>query len=333
MLKYVTVLFPITVVFTANFSLFQSLLFWTFFVKMALDVRGYISLALLVIYMPILLTSVFLVWRHGIQKQTGFIFLFVLSLVRIIGSVTHIVAEQSSNPSTGLIECYSILENVGLSPLMMATLGFLTTVGRGVFEDPMQARAGMQFFTAFASTSMIITVIGGVDLASATSQSDVNKATTFRHVGCTLFLALFIMIFLLHLCFWVEVKKVMPQRRKMLIGISAALPFLLVRVVYSMLSGYSPISIPSTTPVQNSLSKFSSTNGSWQWYLVMSVAAELITVITYLILGVALPVSQEYDEAEPYEHDLEEATPMKSSRSGGRGGRPFGLIGLIASLL
>lgn len=47
---------------------------------MALDERGDIAVAELVVYIPILFVSAFLVYRHGIRKRAGWIFLLLLSL-------------------------------------------------------------------------------------------------------------------------------------------------------------------------------------------------------------------------------------------------------------
>ena len=75
---------------------------------------------------------------------------------------------------------------------------------------------------------------------------------------------------------------------KLLVGISCALPFLLVRVIYSVLSGYSPSAVPGQPAAHNSLSKFSSQTGSWGIYLVMSVLMELIVIFIYIATGLSI---------------------------------------------
>ena len=113
---------------------------------MGLDARGDISVAELVIYVPVLCVSILLVVRHGINKKLGWFFLVLLSistifishishsvladtsLVRIIGASTHIASELSSSSNTTLHIVYSIMEASGLSPLLLASLGFLETV-------------------------------------------------------------------------------------------------------------------------------------------------------------------------------------------------------------
>ena len=48
--------------------------------------------------------------------------------VRVAGAVTHIISEQETNPSVTLLIVVTILETSGVSPLLVATLGFLGTV-------------------------------------------------------------------------------------------------------------------------------------------------------------------------------------------------------------
>ncbi len=91
---------------------------------MKLDARGYISIVELILYVPCLLVGVIVCARHGFSRSSGWIFLVILCLIRIIGSVCNIVSYGS--PSENLYETIAILDSVGISPLLLATLGILT---------------------------------------------------------------------------------------------------------------------------------------------------------------------------------------------------------------
>ncbi|THH33965.1 hypothetical protein EUX98_g287 [Antrodiella citrinella] len=260
-----------------------------------LDARGGISIVLMIIYIPILLVSAVLVKRHGFKRQAGWIFLLILSLVRIVGSIAHLVAELSNNPSSGLIETFSILDNIGLSPLMGCTLGFLNTVGAGAFEDNKRLSTALRLMGILATVAMILTVVGGIDVGEANDQSDLNSATKYRHIGGVLYVILYLLVALAHGFFWSQKEYIMLHRRTLLVGISAVLPFLFIRVLYSILSDFAPAAIEGVTPHHNGLSKFSSTTGSWGIYLLMSVICELLVVFVYLYIGISVPVTKEYD--------------------------------------
>ena len=51
---------------------------------MGLDARGYIAIVEIIIYIPILLVGLFLSFRHGFKRQTGWIMLVILSISEIL---------------------------------------------------------------------------------------------------------------------------------------------------------------------------------------------------------------------------------------------------------
>lgn len=87
-----------------------------------------------------------------------------------------------------------------------------------------------------------------------------------------------------------------------MLGISTALPFLIVRCVYSVLSALSPISSfgPSTANLpaapHSALSEFNSFSGSWLIFLLMSLVMEYIVVLIYLTVGALTPLETPVDE-------------------------------------
>jgi hypothetical protein len=72
-------------------------------------------------------------------------------------------------------------------------------------------------------------------------------------------------------------------------GITAALPFLGVRTIYSVLSAFSGDN-PS-----GSLYKFNRIYGEWQIYLVMSLIMEYVMVVIYASIGAWFPLRKDYD--------------------------------------
>jgi hypothetical protein len=83
---------------------------------------------------------------------------------------------------------------------------------------------------------------------------------------------------------------------QLLIAISCALPFLGIRVLYSILSSFSGslISTASSAPNTNSLAKFNMASGDWRIYLVMSVLMEIIVTVIYTTAGAKTPLQQDY---------------------------------------
>ena len=148
--------------------------------------------------------------------------------------------------------------------------------------------------------AIILAIVGGTNISSAKSQSDLNSAATLRHAGASLFVAFYALIAALTAYCWAHREQVLKYRRKLLLAIVASLPFLLVRIVYTLCSAFAPlpfgfdsaghvVGVVSGSP----LKQFSSTSGSWAIYLVMSVLAEYAVVLIYTFAGIRLPLKQD----------------------------------------
>ena len=80
-----------------------------------------------------------------------------------------------------------------------------------------------------------------------------------------------------------------------MIGVSIALPFIGVRVIYMILSGFSPAT-ESIAPdgvktyhySDSGLGMFNATSGSWVLFLIMSLAMEYISVVIFAVTGMRL---------------------------------------------
>ena len=78
----------------------------------------------LVVYIPALFTAAYISHRHGFGRNAGWIFLVVFSLIRIVGSCFQI--EVASKPTKNLLIATSIINSIGLSLLLLATLGLIS---------------------------------------------------------------------------------------------------------------------------------------------------------------------------------------------------------------
>lgn len=80
----------------------------------------------LIYYIATLICSVFVSCRHGLSRSSGWIFLAIFSCIRVIGCSAQIatVTADSETPETTA----TIAGFLGLSPLLLATLGILSRV-------------------------------------------------------------------------------------------------------------------------------------------------------------------------------------------------------------
>jgi hypothetical protein len=102
-----------------------------------LSTQEYIAIAEICVYIPTFILTLIVVFRHGFKKQLGWIYLAIFCVVRLAGAGFKI--ESSNNPTNATdIEWAMILQSVGLSPLLMASLGLLKRVSVFRFPEYMQ---------------------------------------------------------------------------------------------------------------------------------------------------------------------------------------------------
>lgn len=259
---------------------------------MALDARGDISAAIIAVYVPVLIISLFVTFRHGFSRKGGWLSMVILSITRIVGASLHIAAEQTRPVKVGLFIGYFVLEGAGLAPLLLATTEFLGTISERAFDQDRIVTTGLRLMYLLGLACLGLNIAGGTQA----SGSNPSKGSTLRHVSVILYAVFYVLIVLVHFRFWAHRDQIMKHRRNLLIGISAALPFLLVRVVYSVLSGFAPPNYgqPSSNTPSNSLSKFN-TSGPWEIWLFMAVLPELGAVLVYVVAGLKTPLAKDYD--------------------------------------
>lgn len=91
---------------------------------MHLDSSGIVSVVQLIVYIPSTFIACYLCFRHGFRGCSGWLYTVILCLARDGGAICQLVTY--TNPSMSLYEAALILESIGVSPLLMATLGLLS---------------------------------------------------------------------------------------------------------------------------------------------------------------------------------------------------------------
>ncbi len=95
-----------------------------FFSNMRLDNHGYVSIVELIVYIPCLILGFMVCLRHGFKRGSGWIFVLILSAIRIAGSICQLLTYN--NPTEGLFKATAILESIGIAPLLLVVLGVLS---------------------------------------------------------------------------------------------------------------------------------------------------------------------------------------------------------------
>lgn len=94
---------------------------------MAVSYRHGLSILEVVVYIPALFMALWMAYRHGFGRSSGWIFFVIFSLLRVIGSCCYL-ATISNPTSTNLYITWAVCNSIGLSPLTLACIGLLSRV-------------------------------------------------------------------------------------------------------------------------------------------------------------------------------------------------------------
>lgn len=105
------------------------------------------------------------------------------------------------------------------------------------------------------------------------------------------------------------------KKKKMHMATTATLPFLFVRVIYSLLGAFNTHATYKTAPIPN---KFSTLTGEFGYYLVLGFMMEIVVVLIYCSVGLtvhkfqksrrAATMRMDQDEDQDQEHGLAPTT-------------------------
>ncbi|KIM99810.1 hypothetical protein OIDMADRAFT_126317 [Oidiodendron maius Zn] len=243
-----------------------------------------IAIAELSVYSPILLLTFIIVFRYGFKRQSGWIYLAIFCIVRIAGAALKILSAEHPQ-SIDDAEWAAILQSVGISPLLLATFGLLkritdlvTTRTGGKIGNLIANRANAASLRSrIIQLSHIPIVIGLVlCIVGGTDTGDVKKGLTFTKAGIVIFLVFYIVLAILIAVTARDVGNAPGGERRLYWVIVAALPFLAVRLLWSLIA------------VFGHDKKFSITGGDPWVNFGMAIVEEFIIVCMYTGLGLTL---------------------------------------------
>ncbi|KAE9366860.1 hypothetical protein N431DRAFT_417792 [Stipitochalara longipes BDJ] len=241
-----------------------------------------IAYAELVVYIPIFLLTAIIIFRHGFQKQLGWIYLTIFCIVRVAGAIFEIKREHAPTNKTD-IEWSEILQSVGLSPLLMASMGLLKRVMNNQFL-PTSGIANIITKRATANSrrsrtiqiaqlptmiALILCIAGGTDEAS----NEISQGKNLTKIGIAIFAVIYVLLFALSVITMKDVGNAPREEKRIYIVVLIALPLIAVRLLWSILSAFghsSDFSLQSPKPLIQ---------------LFMATIEEFIVVVCYTTVG------------------------------------------------
>jgi hypothetical protein len=244
---------------------------------MTLTYRNGISIALIVVYLPFLVVGVILAMRHGIRRSSGWLFLIIFSLLRIIGSCLQL-ATISDPRNIHLYIGSAICTNVGLAPLVLCSLGLVGRVADSISKShkTFVSYRILRVVQLIVTVGTILGITGGIDSGDDYSTTGKWTVQTKSIVGTVLFIVAYAAVLLMTIITSFHLSHAEAGEKRLLVAIGLSLPLLLVRLIYSIMA----------TIVKNP--KFNLLSGSPTILLCVALLEEIVVVIIYEGVGLTL---------------------------------------------
>ncbi|GLB36508.1 hypothetical protein LshimejAT787_0307960 [Lyophyllum shimeji] len=259
-----------------------------------LDIHGKLAAAQIGFYAPIAVFTIMLVWRYAFRRDAGWLFLLIFSCVRIAEGALILAGELVAHPKVDLFIAAYILQAAGLAPLLLSTVGFLGLAGQSTYSEVSRVSLIFRLSGLVVLVGLALSIAGGL-LGTHVNPNLGTTGMILRRASAGVFAGSYVFLFLAHLGCWTYHFQMRSYRRRLLGGMTVALPFLGVRVAYAVLAAWSASDLFGTSLSPNPiLAKFNPATGRWVAYLVMSLVMEFIVAACYLLFSTVLSRRHRY---------------------------------------
>lgn len=244
---------------------------------MKFDERNGISVAEIVVYIPALAIAIFLGTRHGFSKTNGWFNLIIFSLLRIIGAGLQL-GELNNPTNISFYTGAAICQNVGFAPLLLATVGMLGRVWESIkLHKPSKLVPIFIILTRLlALVALVLGIVGGVLAGDDFSSTGKFTYLVESKIAVGIFIGTFVIVVLLVAYTSLSRQYIEAGEKRLLLAIALSLPFLLIRLLYSVLSNF------------DTASRWNILTGSTNLLLALAIVEEFAIVVIYEACGLTL---------------------------------------------
>ncbi|TKA61358.1 hypothetical protein B0A49_11324 [Cryomyces minteri] len=273
------------------------------------DDHAQLSVAELVFFTPTLCLSLYICFRHGFGKQLGWVYLSILSLIRIIGASCQVAAEAEQNPSEGLYTAAIICSIIGLAPLLGALLGTLKRVHEGMHVLKVFSPIVFKILHIVLMVAVILSIVGGTKGNDNNTTGSSSPGAGYFKGGAILYLLAFLALTTCTGITLTERANLLNVDTYLVFGAAITTPFLVVRVVYTVTSVFANSTLFNTLHPNIYVQAF------------MQLSMEAMVVVIFLVTGFLTPAV--FRPETIGEKDMSRRWPMNGQGNGGSTGAPI----------
>ncbi|GAM83349.1 hypothetical protein ANO11243_013360 [Dothideomycetidae sp. 11243] len=242
--------------------------------------REILDIIELIFYVPVLFVAGYVCLKHGFQRSAGYLFLVILALLRLIGASTGIASAHNPD-NTDLLTTTIICSSVGLSPLLLTLIGFTQRIHNNASGNPPIPPRFLRLVSIPIIAALILSIVAGTDSFSS-KPSDRSTAHTYAKAASLLYLVSLVLIAGILALTLATRARLQKTDTKLLYAGLVALPFLAIRVLFSILTAFD-------YKDSATFSVITDTTRAVVVQAIMSVLMEFIVVVVYLVAAIATP--------------------------------------------
>ncbi|OTB08400.1 hypothetical protein M426DRAFT_7716 [Hypoxylon sp. CI-4A] len=244
---------------------------------MALTERNNIAIAQIVIFTPSLFIAIWLAIRHGFGRNSGWFYLILFSLVRIIGGGLQL-STINDPTNLGVQIGAATLQNIGLSPLILIQLALIGRALRSIEKSTTLfiSENRLRLVQLLVLIGLILSAVGGSNSGQNLAKTGVYTISNLSRAGTGLTIAAFILLVLAAATVAQQVSHAEPGEKRLVLAVGISLPFILIRLAYSAESVF------GNNP------DFSVLSGNTNIQLGMAVIMEMVVIAIVESIGLTL---------------------------------------------
>ena len=262
------------------------------------DAHGDLSIAELIFFVPAFFVGIYILLQHGFSKKLGWFYLTLLSIFRIVGASCFIYIEATADYNQSMLVTAAITSAIGTAPLLLALLGSLERINDGMLNYG-TPHGLFKLIHILSLAGLVLAIVGGINEGTPTA----TTSTTGEHLmraASILFMTMCGALAFISVRTWIYRAIVLLPERKLLYAGLLALPWLFVRIAYSIIVAFA-----------NPESPFFYRNVGVYPKAFMQFLPEAVVVILFIIAGMLTPRMQ-----RP-ENKVEEGKQSQTERSMG----------------
>lgn len=262
---------------------------------MAISQVNQVAIAQICVYVPALAIAIVLALRHGFRRSSGWLYLILFCLIRVVGASMQLATINDPTNSDLYVGAFT-LNSIGLSALILIMLGLTTRLSQSIQQSQtlLINPRSLRLVQTVVMVGLILGIVGGTQMGDQISNMFKNPGQTtydvpqLSKVGVGLMIGGYGILVIANAKLGTQISHAEPGEKRVLIAIAAAMPFVLVRLIFSAMA---------TFTTNRNFRSFGGGPDYIHYFIGMAVVMEMVAIAIFEGVGLTLqkkPVKKGY---------------------------------------